>query len=271
MFADMVMGRCGVEPYLEEIEALAVEYPWFSPAWVLLLRHYAAAGNREREAELRAKLATALHSCGRYAVSVSGGRRPGRGQSFAEDADIIVPEREESGDVRETIRRFMESEAGPIRPDGAEHPDVNLSSSERVDEGAVSETLAEIYAAQGMKERAAELYRKLCLKYPEKSVYFASRIASLTSRAQAASSGDFPGHSFFENEGVRVERFDSLDGRIDGVDPRKLDRMVITHYGGVEIDEPLEFICGVVEPEAFDDINKTEPPVIRTDGVELDG
>ncbi len=68
-----------------------------------------------------------------------------------------------------------------------------------------------------------------------------------------------------------MERFDKLDGRVEGVDPRKLDRMVVTHYGGVEIDEPLEFICGVVDPEAFDDINKTEPPVIRTDEVELDG
>lgn len=267
----MVMGRCGIEPHHDEIEALAAEYPWFSPARMLLLRHYVAVGNREREAELRKRLATVLHACGGYALSVSGGRRRVRGQSFAEDADIIASEPDVHRDTRETIRRFMESGAGPIRPDGAEHPDADLSSSERVGDGAVSETLAEIYVAQGMKERAVELYRKLCLKYPEKSVYFASRIASLTARAQVAPSGDFPGHSFFENEGVRVERFDSLDGSIEGVDPHRLDRMVITHYGGVEIDEPLELICGVVDPEALDDINKTEPPVIRRDEVGLDG
>ncbi len=272
LFTDMVMGRCKTELHYDEIEALVAEYPWFSAAKVLLLRHYVAVGNREREAELRAGLATVLHAGGRYAVSVSGGRKRARGQAFVEDADIIGTESaDERRDEKETIRRFVEADAGPIRPDGAEHPDADLSSSERVDDGAVSETLAEIYVAQGLKERAVELYRKLCLKYPEKSVYFASRIASLTGHAEGVELDDFSGRGFFENEGVRVERFDKLDGRVEGVDPRKLDRMVVTHYGGVEIDEPLEFICGVVDPEAFDDINKTEPPVIRTDEVELDG
>ncbi|MDE6483239.1 MAG: hypothetical protein K2L01_05725 [Rikenellaceae bacterium] len=268
LFTDMMAGRRKTEPHYDDIKALVAAYPWFSVAQVLLLRHYAASGNREREAELRARLATVLHACGRYAVSVSGGRRRTRGQTFVEDADIITPDK---SDDKETIKRFMEADAGPIRPDGQTHPEADLSSSESVDEEVVSETLAEIYAAQGMKERAAELYRKLCLKYPEKSVYFASRIASLTGRAEVVVQGDFRGPGFFENEGIRVERFDKLDGNIEGVDPRSLDRMVVEHYGGVEIDEPLEFILGVVDPVAFDDINKTEPPVIRTDEVRLDG
>jgi len=272
LFADILAGRRKPEPYLDEIEALAVEYPWFSAAGVFMLRYHAAAGNRDREAELRARLATALHAGGSHAVAASDGRKRGRTQSFAVDADIIVAERaEERRDDKETIRRFMESDYGPIRPDGEVHPEADLSSSERVDDGAVSETLAEIFAAQGLKERAAELYRKLCLKYPGKSVYFASRIASLTGGTEGVAPDSFQGRSLFENEGVRVEGFDSLDGSVEGVDPRRLDGMVVTHYGGVEIDEPLEFLCGIVDPEALDDINNTEPHVIRTDAAEIYG
>ena len=37
----------------------------------------------------------------------------------------------------------------------------------------VSEQLAEIYLKQGMKKEAIEMYRKLSLQNPEKSIYFA--------------------------------------------------------------------------------------------------
>jgi hypothetical protein len=42
-----------------------------------------------------------------------------------------------------------------------------------------TETLAEIYAEQGYLDEAKQIYSKLSLRYPEKSVYFASLIEKL--------------------------------------------------------------------------------------------
>lgn len=53
------------------------------------------------------------------------------------------------------------------------------SDSSRIDETLVSENFAVILTRQGKINKAIEIYRKLILKYPEKSSYFASRIDSL--------------------------------------------------------------------------------------------
>jgi TolA-binding protein len=42
-----------------------------------------------------------------------------------------------------------------------------------------TETLADIYATQGHKDKAIEIYEQLILKYPEKHIYFAAQIERL--------------------------------------------------------------------------------------------
>ncbi len=46
-------------------------------------------------------------------------------------------------------------------------------------EEVVSETLARLYTHQGLYERAIQMYEKLSLKIPEKSVYFAEKITDI--------------------------------------------------------------------------------------------
>lgn len=61
--------------------------------------------------------------------------------------------------------------------------DISIPGLEENDE-IVTETLAEIFEQQGHYSKAIEAYRKLILKYPEKSTYFASRIEELEKRSK---------------------------------------------------------------------------------------
>ncbi|MBM3420363.1 MAG: hypothetical protein FJY11_04430 [Bacteroidetes bacterium] len=79
---------------------------------------------------------------------------------------------------RTLIDRFIElnPRLEPSR-DREQKPAEDLSEQHTLDRGAfVSETLARIYIEQGYYTRAIHIYDKLCLKYPEKSSYFAAQI-----------------------------------------------------------------------------------------------
>ena len=53
---------------------------------------------------------------------------------------------------------------------------------EEDDEEFLSEDLAEIYAKQGLFEQAIEIYQKLSLQIPQKSIYFAELIEQLNAQ-----------------------------------------------------------------------------------------
>lgn len=53
---------------------------------------------------------------------------------------------------------------------GEEFVQEDISAASVADDGQIAtETLAEIYLAQGLPDRAIEIYSKLSLKYPEKA------------------------------------------------------------------------------------------------------
>ena len=75
------------------------------------------------------------------------------------------------------IDKFLEA-SPKIVPNESEFV-VDLSDSMKDIKEIGTETLADIYAMQGNKEMAIEIYEQLILKNPEKNIYFAAQIKRL--------------------------------------------------------------------------------------------
>ena len=89
-------------------------------------------------------------------------------------AKVKEPEKIPSGDL---IDFFLFSNP-KIIPKNTTYQ-VNLSDSLRETNDIATETLADIYATQGHKNKAIEIYEQLILKNPEKHIYFAAQIERL--------------------------------------------------------------------------------------------
>ena len=80
------------------------------------------------------------------------------------------------------IEQFIKSQPSISRPnknDFFNPQNEAIESTTDDNDYLVTETLARIHADQGNNLKAIEIYRKLILKFPEKSSYFAARIENL--------------------------------------------------------------------------------------------
>lgn len=78
------------------------------------------------------------------------------------------------------IEKFIKEEPQITPPSAEKVSSENKARESAIDEsGFVSETLARIYSEQGLYHKSIETYKKLSLKFPEKSPYFADLIKQL--------------------------------------------------------------------------------------------
>ena len=150
---------CGVDISAAELDELLARCEWFSTARIV--REHVTGEHDELLALLSA--GRGVSSLKRADVDLS---KLARREKAAESADDIIERFLQSGDHR------IVAEA-----DSGEAADEILTEAEFGDEDdIVSEELAEIYLAQGLKNEALAIYRKLSLRNTEKSVYFAEII-----------------------------------------------------------------------------------------------
>jgi hypothetical protein len=142
-------------PSAAEVSALVGACPWFIPGRILL-------GTVTGEEDPRAALMAPWRA-------ESSLRRP------AVDASVL---RRLSSD--EIIDRFLgEENLRIVAQEGEPEEEVLTQARLEEEDEVVSEELAEIYLAQGLRDRAVAIYRKLSLLNPEKSVYFAELIGKI--------------------------------------------------------------------------------------------
>ena len=81
---------------------------------------------------------------------------------------------------KELIDKFITENPSISRPKAEFYNPISAAQNSIIDqENIVSETLAKIYEQQNYFEKAISIYKKLGLKYPEKSRYFAAQIERL--------------------------------------------------------------------------------------------
>jgi hypothetical protein len=93
------------------------------------------------------------------------------------DIDVEILTKITSSDI---IDKFLRTENHKIvAQEGEVEGEITTEPTLSDDDDMVSEELAEVYLAQGLNDMAIETYRKLSLRNPEKSVYFAEIISKI--------------------------------------------------------------------------------------------
>jgi hypothetical protein len=189
---------------MEELLGVVSIYPWYAGARMELCRRMSDAGTLSRQQISQA----ALYVGSRRLLSdlIRAGRRSDYSDKAIGEMLKRVMEEKDAGAGQEAApepQETAQTEARRIFVVGGDyftssqykevrHADDNIFSgfatSEREDLNGelpeesfdfCTETLAQIYAEQGYTEEAKQIYSKLSLRYPEKSVYFASLIEKL--------------------------------------------------------------------------------------------
>jgi hypothetical protein len=102
------------------------------------------------------------------------------------DLDNTPPKSSPAANIRkenQIIERFIQEEPQIKHPSGTKLDNENKAKRSSEDkEELVTETLARIYTEQMLYHKAILTYKKLMLKYPEKSLYFAGQIEQLENK-----------------------------------------------------------------------------------------
>ena len=180
---------------LEELSGVIALYPWYGGARMELCRRMSEVGalSESQIAE------TALHLGARKVLAdLLGAGRPAdcSDRDARRLADTFIPQPRPaveplrrvyvvggdffSQDQYEGARQSGDallSRLGTVSADPAPH-----APEAAPDAGFCTETLAAIYLEQGYRQEALDIYSRLSLRYPEKSVYFAALIDEINKK-----------------------------------------------------------------------------------------
>ncbi len=177
------------EDTLPRLQQLTEDYPFFQAARTLYLKNLQIISHPRFEAAL-AKAAVTIpdrKQLHRYLYSMVG---VAASEYYFDQAGMNVQTSgqkiNEDGEEGSLIDRFLSTDPAPIKVEESLHEDFPeeydndiIAKSSSASDELVTETLAMIYFEQKKYDKALDAFNKLSLKYPEKSVYFATRIEEI--------------------------------------------------------------------------------------------
>jgi len=171
-----------------ELRLLTEKYPWFQLGWMLYLKNLKQIDSPEYPSVLK-KVAVRVSNRKLLFNYLDSDFQKKTEKTEFENSFSVFEGLE--GEVEDTegnslIDRFLLSKPGAIRrnPEDENKADnenrINMvEKSTTENDEFITETLAAIYFQQKSYEKALEAYKKLSLKYPEKSIYFATQIEEI--------------------------------------------------------------------------------------------
>jgi tetratricopeptide (TPR) repeat protein len=169
-----------------ELKLLTEKYPWFQLGWMLYLKNLKQIESPDYQSVLKKVAVRASERKLLFHFLNSDFQK----KTDKAEVEYLLYEfdgfENENGDGNSLIDKFLLSKPGAIRRNSGDES--SLESENRIENAEKSitendelttETLASIYFQQKSYEKAMEAYKKLSLKYPEKSVYFATRIEEI--------------------------------------------------------------------------------------------
>ena len=176
------------EESLGELKKVTEDFPWFQAGWLLYLKNLKKLNSPEYEVVL--KKVAILVPDRKHLYKYLNSELPKQSLSIdklqAASSVYQLKGDEENESGNSLIDKFLTSNSGSLSksrneeevPESANNKELLERSTAENDE-LITETLASIYFKQKNYEKAQEAYQKLSLKYPEKSVYFATRIKEI--------------------------------------------------------------------------------------------
>ncbi len=170
----------------DELKQLTEMYPWFQAGWLFYLKHLKKAGAPEFDEVLK-KVAVIIPNQKVVTdfLNEKVNEIPPIWDSTSASSGYL---QEEDGGLQQSdslIDQFL------LKPKRAFRKSQDEKTERTVDfvnpeeqsiaesDEMITETLAKIYFEQKKYEKAQKAYEKLSLKYPEKSIYFASQIEKI--------------------------------------------------------------------------------------------
>jgi tetratricopeptide (TPR) repeat protein len=171
-----------------ELKLLTEKYPWFQMGWMVYLKNLKQIESPEYQSVLKKAAVRVPNPKLLYNYLNSDFQKTPDKIEFENPMHVFneIEAETENGNGNSLIDKFLLAKTGAIiKISGDEN---SRESENRLDiiekstaenDDLITETLATIYFQQKNFEKALNAYKKLSLKYPEKSIYFATQIKEI--------------------------------------------------------------------------------------------